>query len=123
MAAYRSPGISPTEWRVLLCVWDLGSATPMEVAGHLEKLFGRSSAFSPKTVGILLARVAEKGLLRAERTPAAAMKGRPPNQYTAAISKTEGLRLILEQFVAAYHLDEGDLVRALEELSLVSEFR
>jgi predicted transcriptional regulator len=107
--------ISPSEWLLLRCIWDLGAATPVEVAEHLQRRYSRTEGLSSKTVGILLARGVEKGLLQSDRV-AAAVRGRPPFRYSAAITKPEALSIILRQFIEAYHLEEGEMAEVLAEL-------
>src|SRR5215210_6329597 len=102
--------LSPTEWRLMRCVWDLGEATPPQVADHLRTKLREE--LSPKTVGIFLARLEEKGYLRSFPGPTSAVRGRPAHVYTPLVTHEDSLRHQLQKFLDD-HLVDKDTLEAL----------
>jgi predicted transcriptional regulator len=89
----------------MCCIWDLGAATPRQVAEHLLTKLGEE--LSPKTVGIFLARLEEeKGCLQSSPSPALATRGLPPYVYEALVSREQSLKWQLERFLDDYLVDE-----------------
>jgi predicted transcriptional regulator len=89
------------------CVWDLTMANPPQVSDHLRSKLGEE--LSPKTTGILLARLEEKGYLRPAPGPALTGRGRPPHFYTAVVTREQSLRWQLEKFLKDHLIDDPDL--------------
>lgn len=107
MTSKKLPPLSPTEWRLMSCVWDLEPANPPQVSEHLRTKLAEK--LSPKAAGILLARLEEKGYLRSAPGPALAGRGRPPHIYQAAITREESLRRQLEKFLEDHLIDDEGL--------------
>lgn len=107
MTPRKLPPLSPTEWRLISCVWDLGMANPPQVAEHLRTSLGEE--LSPKSAGVLLARLEAKGYLRSEPEPAPAGRGRPPHFYQAVVTREESLRWQLEKFLEDHLVKAADL--------------
>jgi predicted transcriptional regulator len=99
--------LSPTEWRLMSCVWELEAANPPQVSEHLRTKLGEE--LSPKTAGIFLARLEEKGYLRSAPGPALAGRGRPPHFYQAMVTRDESLRWQLEKFLEDHLIDDASL--------------
>lgn len=57
-------GLAPVEWLIMSCVWERRSANALEVSEQLRRKDRRT--FSPKTTGILLARLVSKGYVSPE---------------------------------------------------------
>ena len=95
------------------CIWDLRAANPPQVAEHLRTRLGEE--LSPKTTGIFLARLEEKGYLRSAPGPALAGRGRPPHVYEAVVTREESLRWQLEKFLDD-HLLDADILEVLATL-------
>jgi predicted transcriptional regulator len=102
--------LSPTEWRLMRCVWDLHEANPSQVADYLQNELGEE--LSAKTVGIFLGRLEEKGYLRSFLGPAPVGRGRPPHVYSPLISYDAALRRQFQKFLDD-HLVDKDALEAL----------
>jgi predicted transcriptional regulator len=102
MSPKKSLALTPSEWRLMRCVWDLRAADPPQVAEHLRSTFG--DEVSPKTVGIFLARLEKKGYLRS--SPRTAARGRPPHVYVPLVAYEDALRQQLEKFLEDHSIDE-----------------
>lgn len=107
--------LSPSEWDVLACVYDLHSANPLQVSKQLSLRNLRS--FAPSTCGVLLARVAQKGYLSVE--PERQARGRPLHIYTPTVPWQMALRRQFEKFLEAYRVDD----EGLETLASILEAR
>jgi predicted transcriptional regulator len=105
--------LSPAEWRLMSSVWALRVANPPQVSEYFRAL---GEELSPKTAGILLARLEEKGYLRSEPGPPLAGRGRPPHFYTAVVTREESLRRLLEKFLKDHRLTDGHSLSALRTL-------
>src|SRR5215210_873609 len=103
--------LSPTEWRLMRCVWDLREATPPQVADHLRTKLGEE--LSPKTVGIFLARLEEKGYLRSSPGPASAVRGRPAHVYSPLVLLEDSLRRQVQKFLDEHRVDKETLETVL----------
>lgn len=115
MSPKKRPSVTeilPTDWLLLSCLWDLRSANPIEVADHLRTRYKRD--LSAKTVGILLARMVEKGLLRSVTGPVPP-RGRPALIYFPLISREDALRRQFQWFLETYRIDEEDVALLLAE--------
>lgn len=102
--------LAPLEWRIMKCVWDLGSADPIEITKHLRTSY-QSEDYSPKTIGVVLLRLLHKGYVEFTAQPAG--RGRPRHVYTPLVTKTSVLRMHFDKFLDDYLLDEDDF-EALE---------
>ncbi|HEX4965105.1 MAG TPA: BlaI/MecI/CopY family transcriptional regulator [Thermoanaerobaculia bacterium] len=100
------PEASEADWLLLSCIWDLRSANPIEVSEHLRSRYQRD--LSPKTVGILLARLVEKGFLRSVTGPTPP-RGRPALVYLPLVSRRDALRRQFRHFVETHWITEEDL--------------
>jgi predicted transcriptional regulator len=108
--------LGPTEWLLMRCIWDLGAANPSEVSEHVKRRYGRPGLL-PSTVGILLARLVEKGYLRSSRGPVQIVgRGRPPHVYTPAIPFDTALRVQVERFLDEHQLGAEMVAELLESL-------
>ncbi len=107
--------LSPPEWHILACVYDLQSANPLQVSQQLRRRSLRS--FPPSTCGVLLARVAKKGYLSAE--PVRQARGRPLHNYTPTLPRRIALGRQFEKFLQNYLLDD----EGLETLASLLEAR
>jgi predicted transcriptional regulator len=107
--------LSPSEWDVLACVYDLRSANPFQVSKQLRLRNLRS--FAPSTCGVLLGRVAQKGYLTV--TTERQARGRPLHIYTPTVPWQMALRRQFEKFLEAYRVD-GE---RLETLASILEAR
>lgn len=108
--------LSPGEWHVVACVFDLRSANPIQVSAHLAGKYLRKS--HPSTCGVLLARAAAKGYLSVtlERQ---AHRGRPLHVYAPKLAFQTALVRQFERFLETYLIgDEG-----LEILTTLLEAR
>lgn len=105
--------LSPPEWQILVCVYDLGSANPIEVSQQLRRRCLRE--FRPTTTGVLLWRIANKGYLSVEPKPQP--RGRPLHTYTPTVPWQMALEWQFQKFVDNYLLsDEAlDLLASLLE--------
>jgi BlaI family penicillinase repressor len=86
MPSKPPPQISDAEWEVMKVIWDAsvhpaGSLTAGEVVGRLE---AGGTRWKPRTIKTLLARLVQKGAVRAE--PGADAAGRT-FRYRAAVSR------------------------------------
>ncbi len=97
--------LNPAEWQIMSAVWELGKAD----AGQVSVLLGERQrrAYSPKTAGIFLARLAGKGLLRKQRIKPAG-PGRPAFLYSPVLDRQDALRRQIERFLTEYALEESD---------------
>ncbi len=107
MALENHLPLSPTEWRLMACIWELQAATPPQVAEHLRTKLGEE--ISAKTAGIFLARLEEKGYLQSVPSPALAMRGRPPHVYSPLITREDALQHQLLKFLADHLIDDEDI--------------
>ncbi len=107
--------LSPSEWDVLACIYDLRSANPLQVSKQLRLRNLRS--FAPSTCGVLLARVAQKGYLAV--TSERQARGRPLHIYTPTVPWQIALRRQFEKFLEAYRVDCDEL----ETLATILEAR
>jgi BlaI family penicillinase repressor len=81
------PQISDAEWEVMKVIWDVsGSLTASEVVGRLE---AGGTRWKPRTIKTLLARLVQKGAVRAD--PGADAAGRT-FRYRAAVSRDACVR-------------------------------
>jgi predicted transcriptional regulator len=108
MTANKLSPLSPTEWRLMSCIWELRAANPPQVSEHLRSSLGEE--LSPKTTGVFLARLEEKGYLRSAPGPSLAGRGRPPHIYQAVITREESLRRQLEKFLEDHLIDDDSLL-------------
>lgn len=95
--------LSASEWRLLSCLWDLRSANPAQVADHLQLRL--REALSPKTVGIMLARLENKGYLRS--APGPVLRGRPPHIYVPLVNREDALRIQIQKFLIDHLIDDN----------------
>lgn len=100
------PPLAPSEWLLMSCVWELGLANALEVSEMLRT--SREGGLSPKTTGILLARIAEKGYLSITAVPRIG-GGRPIYSYTPVVSRETALRRQIDRFFEVFRLDDADL--------------
>jgi len=117
----KLPPLSRSEWRLMYCIWELGEASPPEVSEHLQSL---GEELTPKTVGIYLTRLEEKGYLRSAPVATAA-RGRPKHTFQAAVTRLESLRWQMERFLEDHLIDQGDasLLREMLEQGNFREVR
>ena len=113
MMSQKLSPLSPTEWRLMSCIWALRAANPPQVSEYLRTRLGED--LSPKTAGIFLARLEEKGYLRSAPAPVPAARGRPPHIYEAVVTREESLRWQLKKFLDD-HLIDADSLELLETL-------
>ena len=99
--------LSRTAWRLLSCIWDLREANPPQVSEYFQNKFGEE--LNPKTAGIFLARLEDKGYLRSAPGPTRAGRGRPPHIYQAVIAREESLGWQLEKFLDDHLIDADSL--------------
>ena len=83
----------------MTAVWELGTADAKKVSAFLQRRQGRT--YPPKTAGIFLARLAEKGFLHRAAT-AQARPGRPAHVYSPSVDRTEAFRRQIQKFLADY---------------------
>lgn len=102
--------IPPSLWRVLRCIFDLGTANALQIAERLGTRYGVD--VHPKTAGVLLLRLTERGLIRAE--PVTFGRGRPSHLYTATLTKEGALRGQVEAFLRQYRIEEDSELEVLE---------
>lgn len=107
MMPKKLPPLSPIEWRLMSCVWDLGAANPPQVSEHFRAKLGEE--LSPKTAGIFLARLEEKGYLRSAPGPAPAGPGRPPHHFQTMVTREKSLQWQVEKFLDDHLIDEDSL--------------
>jgi len=113
MTPPQLPPLSPTEWRLMSCIWHLQAASPPQVSDFLRSTF--SEDLSPKSAGILLSRLEEKGFLRSVPAPALAGRGRPPHIYEAVVTREQSLLRQLKKFLDD-HLIDADIHHLLRTL-------
>ena len=101
----RLPALAPMEWLIMTCVWDLGSANAREVSEQLQ--VRKQRALAPKTTGILLARLVEKGYLAASAERQ--LRGRALHNYTPLVPRQTALGWQLERFMNDHLLGDEDL--------------
>ena len=99
--------LSATEWRLMVCIWELRAATPPQVSECLRTKLGEE--LSPKTAGIFLARLEEKGYLRSAPGPALAVRGRPPHVYSPLVAREDALRRQLQKFLDDHLVEQEDI--------------
>lgn len=102
--------LSPTEWQVMAAIWELKEADAVQVSELLREHFGRS--LQPKTVGIFLLRLTQKGHLHFT-TPGSVGRGRPAHLYTPAITRREALLHLFMNFITSYRLEPRDFEAVL----------
>ena len=88
------PKLTPLDWQVMSIVWELGTADANVVSELLQERWGR--AYSNKTAGVSLARLAKRGHLQRPLEG----RGRPAHQYRAAVTRKQAL---LSQFAHFLH--------------------
>lgn len=98
--------LSPGEWAILACVWDLGCANAIEVFEKLRER-GLRDYGRPSTAGTLLARVADKGYLAVETQRQD--RGRPFHYYRPLVSRETALEWQLEKFFRDHLLTDDDV--------------
>lgn len=105
--------LAPTEWHILGCVYDLGSANPLQVSEQLRVKNLRF--FSPSTCNVFLGRVAAKGYLSVESERQA--RGRPLHIYTPTVPWEVAMRRFFESFIEDYRVDDKglDLIASIVE--------
>ena len=108
--------LAPTEWVLMRCVWDLGTANAAQVSVHLREHYGREDLRSG-TVGILLARLVEKGYLSYRLGLVPRSGGRAPHLYSPRVSFEAALRLVVERFLDDHRIDETTLTEVLGTLA------
>ena len=100
-----APQISDAEWEVMKTIWEGGGApTAGEVVQRME---AAGSAWRPRTIKTLLARLVQKGAVRAEpdaQTPRTF-------RYRAAVSREACVRQESRSFLA--RVFDGDVAPAL----------
>jgi predicted transcriptional regulator len=96
------------------CVWDLGTANAAQVSVHLRERYGRED-LSPRTVGIFLARLVEKGYLGYRLGLVPPGGGRAPHLYSPRVCFETALRLAVDRFLADYRIDGETLAEVLVE--------
>ena len=106
--------LAPTEWLLMRCVWDLGTANALQVSEHLREHYGRSH--EPSTVGILLSRLVGKGYLSRRLVLGLVGRGRPPLVYDPAIPFETGFRAQVERFLNEYQVDAESVAEVLETI-------
>lgn len=106
--------LSPTEWRVMTCLWALKVASPAELAEELEKRVHQQTL--PKTVGILLARLEARGYVTSTLGPSPP-RGRPSKLFRPACSHRDLLRHQIKRFLVEHLLDDGALAEFLTDLA------
>ena len=82
----EAPNISESEWNVMEVLWDRSPATASEVA----KLLREKTGWAENTVRTLLARLVEKGALKAEGSP---------KLYVPAVKREDCVRAESESFL------------------------
>jgi predicted transcriptional regulator len=103
---------STTEWQLMSAIWDLEVADAAAASKVLRERFGLS--YTAKTTGILLARLAEKGLLRSAVTNPVG-RGRPAHVYSPALSREQGIRAQFRKFLADHSItpQEAEILRSI----------
>jgi len=100
--------LSPSEWRLMRCIWEHGPSTPSQVAEYL------GLGLHPKSAGILLARLVSKGFLEFRRAhipvpgrplQKSPLRGRPTHVYSALVTFEDSLRAQLQSFLEAHEVD------------------
>ena len=91
MKAQRLPD---AEFDVMQTIWD---QEPPVTTGQLMDLIGHGRGWKVQTVVTLLARLADRGFIRVERT------GGRDRAFYPAISRDEYLRMETESFLNHYH--------------------
>ena len=98
--------LSATEWQVMSAVWELREASATAVGALLHAKFGR--AYSEKTAGILLSRLAKKGLLRYSVTRPEG-PGRRAHLYSPLLSRERALRLQFARFLKDHSIEAHEI--------------
>lgn len=106
MTVEQQPTLSPTEWQVMSAVWALENADANRVSAWIQERHGRT--YPPKTVGIFLARLAQKGFL-CYTTIRPIGPGRPAYIYSPSVAREHALRRQIQKFVADYLVEAADL--------------
>lgn len=96
--------LSPTEWRLMSCVWDLRAATSSEVSTYLRN---KDQDVPTKRIGIGLYRLETKGYLRSIPGPTSS-RGRPPHIYFPLVTYKDGLQRQFQKFLADHGVDADD---------------
>jgi predicted transcriptional regulator len=112
MSMKPRPPLSPIEWQVMASVWSLGEADALRVSNLLRE---RRRNCPPKTAGVYLARLEDKGYLRSEPTQESAGRGRPAHVYFPLVSREKALAAQLERFLDEHPLQDGE-VQILQDL-------
>jgi predicted transcriptional regulator len=107
MNSGTSQHLSPAEWQVMAAVWKLGEANALQVSKWVSAQQGR--ILSPKTAGIFLMRLTQKGHL-VSATSGSTGRGRPAHLYTAALLRDDALQQVLLNFIGSYGIEPCDLV-------------
>ena len=97
--------LSPTEWHLMSAVWDLGSANALMVSQILRTKFKR--VYSPKTTGIMLSRLADRGFLRSVQADSPG-PGRPAHLYTPALPRDLAVRGQFKRFLNDHSIQQQD---------------
>jgi predicted transcriptional regulator len=112
MVAEPQSTLSPTEWQIMSAVWELGKADASEVSALLQRRYGR--ACPPKTAGIFLARLVQRGFLR-HTTIKPVRPGRPAHIYSPSIARQDALRRQIQKFLEDYGFEAADF-ETLQEI-------
>lgn len=98
--------LSGREWQFMSAVWLLHEADAVQVSTLIRERYGR--AYPPKTAGIFLARLAQKGFLR-RRVVVPVGPGRPAHVYFPSVTREDALRRQFRRFLSDYAIEAPDL--------------
>ena len=115
MVSAPLPVLSVTEWRLLTALWETRQADAKTLSSILKTRF--QLHYSPKTTGVLLARLAQKGHLRVSVNRSE--PGRPVHLYSPVLSREQALEAQFSHLFKEYAIHTSDaaiLVALLNQL-------
>lgn len=99
----REKHVTPTEWHLMECLWDIGPCTGREATEYLSAHVG----WSRSTTLTLLRRMTEKGLIRCDER-------QNVRTYSAALGREEAVRQETDSFLnRVYHGSISQMLTAL----------
>lgn len=103
---------TPTEWKLMECLWDGGSVTGREAVEYLQ----RSAGWSRSTTLTMLRRMTEKGVIDC-RDGEGGVK-----TYAPRISREQAVQRETDDFLSrVYHGSVSNLVSAMTEKQTLSQ--
>jgi predicted transcriptional regulator len=106
--------LSLTEWQLMSALWDLRTADAQAVSETLRAKYHRF--YSPKTTGIMLSRLEDKGFLRSLAASSSG-PGRPANLYSPVLPRDLAVKGQFRRFLTDHSIQQPDYELLLSVLT------